>query len=47
MSCRYWSKAVEGDERKKPLDLLSVEVCIHAPGWRIVRASSCQLAMST
>src|SRR5512138_1422622 len=31
MSWRYWSNAVEGDERKKPLDLLSVEVCIHAP----------------
>src|SRR6516162_9954999 len=25
MSWRYWSNAVEGDERKKPLDLLSVE----------------------
>ena len=31
MSCKYWSNAVEGDERKKPLDLLSVEVCIQAP----------------
>jgi hypothetical protein len=31
MSCRYWSNAVEGDERKKPLDLLSVEVCIPGP----------------
>src|SRR5688572_25549657 len=31
MSWRYWSNAVEGDERKKPLDLLSVEVCIRGP----------------
>src|SRR3954468_14416567 len=28
MSWRYWSKAVEGEERKKPLDLLSPVVCI-------------------
>src|SRR5450756_1763256 len=28
MSCRYWSNAVEGEERKKPLDLLSPVVCI-------------------
>src|SRR5438309_787702 len=43
MSWRYWSKAVEGDERKKPLDLLSPVVCIRllvetlwtdVPGWR-------------
>src|SRR5450759_2065311 len=31
MSWRYWSKAVDGDERKKPLDLLSAVVCIHIP----------------
>src|SRR6266498_4002444 len=31
MSWRYWSKAVDGDERKKPLDLLSAVVCIDAP----------------
>src|SRR3954465_15025753 len=46
MSWRYWSKAVEGDERKKPLDLLSPVVCIRplvatlsndAPGWRASR----------
>src|SRR3979411_771211 len=43
MSWRYWSKAVEGEERKKPLDLLSPVVCISplvatlsndASGWR-------------
>src|SRR5438445_3605332 len=43
MSWRYWSKAVEGDERKIPLDLLSPVVCIRllvetlwtdVPGWR-------------
>src|SRR6476659_2013435 len=43
MSWRYWSKAVEGEERKKPLDLLSPVVCISplvetlwtgVPGWR-------------
>src|SRR5256885_17057232 len=43
MSWRYWSRAVEGDERKKPLDLLSPVVCISplvetlwtgVPGWR-------------
>jgi hypothetical protein len=28
MSWRYWSNAVEGEERKKPLDLLSPVVCI-------------------
>ena|SRR2546423_2869336 len=43
MSWRYWSKAVDGEERKKPLDLLSPVVCIRplvetlwtgVPGWR-------------
>ena len=38
MSWRYWSNAVEGDERKKPLDLLSVEVCIHAPVGLLAQA---------
>src|SRR6476660_4253738 len=38
MSCKYWSNAVEGDERKKPLDLLSVEVCIHAPDELLAQA---------
>src|SRR5215213_4775600 len=38
MSWRYWSNAVEGDERKKPLDLLSVVVCIHAPVGLLAQA---------
>lgn len=29
---------MEGDERKKPLDLLSVEVCIHAPVGLLAQA---------
>jgi hypothetical protein len=29
---------VEGDERKKPLDLLSVVVCIHAPVGLLAQA---------
>src|ERR1700682_3443945 len=34
MSWRYWSKAVVGEERKKPLDLLSPVVCISPMGQR-------------
>src|SRR5688500_10293777 len=44
MSWRYWSNAVEGDERKKPLDLLSVEVCIHAPVGLFSASASIWLA---
>src|SRR6476661_5176553 len=32
MSCRYWSNAVDGDDRKYPFDdLVSVTCSIHAP----------------
>src|SRR5688572_8922317 len=37
MSWRYWSNAVEGEERKYPLDLVSVTCCIHAPYHAEVR----------
>src|SRR3954452_6019038 len=40
MSWRYWSNAVEGDERKYPLeDLVSVTCSIHAPHQEGVRWS--------
>src|SRR2546423_3555505 len=41
ISWRYWSNAVEGDERKYPLeDLVSVTCSIHAPhqGGKVERA---------
>src|ERR1019366_6060501 len=39
MSWRYWSNAVEGEERKKLLDLDSVACCIHTPVRRWVVAN--------
>src|SRR4029078_11664713 len=39
MSWRYWSNAVEGDERKYPLDgLVSVPCSIHAPHQGVRRS---------
>ena len=37
---------MEGDERKKPFDLLSVEVCIHAPVGLLAQALMGSLHLS-